>query len=321
MTDVEEVDYHSRLKHEFIRIYLDFFRINVAETARENGRSPPPLQIYDLYAAKGWCHCEELERLDQKNSIWKGSALIAADCIGEYPTSTRLFLNTFNPDSRKCGEQRAALETNLLEFYGKYPTLKSKTTIISKPVEDAIDEGQYCLNRNYPNVWILDPYDALPWTVIQKITDLRGSYRDKKGNRVERKPELIINLMSSILTRFSETNPENTTIALGMPEEEWMPLFHQYKYELGNAREAILKIYFERLKALYGKEPVFTLVRDVTNRAIVYAMMLCSSNKTGYYLMHVKGLPTLAQFKVEVWQSYAKKIVRRRKDAGQQFLI
>jgi hypothetical protein len=126
--------------------------------------------------------------------------------------------------------------------------------------------------------------------------------------------------MSSVLQRFSEINPEITTATLGIPEEEWMPKFFDYKSEYGNAREAILRLYFDRLKALYGKDPVFTLVRDVTNRAIVYAMLLCSTNDAGHYLMKRMGLPSLDRFKVEVWKPTATRIVKKRKDPEQQFL-
>jgi three-Cys-motif partner protein len=319
MVDYEEVKYHSRLKHEFIKIYLDFYRINVANNARKKKRTPPPLQIYDLYASYGMCHCEEEEGVDPKNCIWPGSALIAAQCIGEYPTSTRLFLNSYNPNLDECIKQKAALEENLATYYREYPSLQSKTEIISKCAEEAILDAQSGLNRNYPNVWILDPYDPLPWDVIDSIANLRGSY-SYKGNQVERRPELIINLMSSILQRFSETHPEITSATLGIPEDEWMPTFIKYKTECGNAREAILRLYFDRLKGLYGKDPVFVWVRDVTSRAIVYAMLFCSMSDPGYYLMLTSGLPRFRQFEIEFWQGNAKKIMVKRKNPGQQFL-
>jgi three-Cys-motif partner protein len=319
MHDPEEVDYHSLLKHKFIEIYLDFFLVNVVDSAREAKRDPIPLQIYDLYAGRGRCHSEECERLGIVNGIWPGSALIAAKCIGEYPSSTRLFLNSYNPSYKKCVDQRAALDESLNPFFEKYPLLKSKTSIISKPVQEAITVAQPSLIKNYPNVWILDPYEPLPWSVINSIANLTGSYQ-RKGKKVVRRPELIINLMSSVLQRFSETHPDITSTTLGMPEKEWMPAFQKYKKEYGNAREAILRLYFDRLKTLYGRDPVFTLVRDVTQKAIVYAMLLCSTNDAGYYLMGTKGLPILDQFKIEVWEKTAKQIVIRRKVSGQQFL-
>ena len=319
MSDFEEVKYHSILKHKFIEIYLDFYRINVAENSKKLGKMPPPLQIYDLYAATGWCHCEESERVDPKEGKWPGSALIAAKCIGEYPSSTRLFLNTYHPDSVTCTNQRALLESNLLGYYSRYPSLKEKTTIVSKCVGEAIIDAHNGLVKNFPNVWILDPYDPLPWTVINTIANFKGSY-NKKGKLIERRPELIINLMSSVLQRFSETNPEMTSTSLGLQEQEWKPAFLRYKMEKGNVREAVLRLYFDRLKELYGRDPVFTLVRDVTTRAVVYAMLFCSTNDAGYYLMQTQGLPKLKQFEIEVWSEKAKKILVRREVPGQQFL-
>jgi three-Cys-motif partner protein len=319
MTDAEEVKFHSRLKHEFIKIYLDFYRLNVVKNSTTKKTHPPYLQIYDLYAAKGLCHCDEMEIADPKHSTWPGSALIAAQCIGEYPRSTRLFLNSYHPDIETCKDQRAALEKNLNEYFAVYPTLKSKTEIISKCVEEAIVDASRGLVPNYPNVWILDPYDPISWDVISSIANFKGAYASK-GKMIERRPELIINLMSSILQRFSETNPEVTSSTLGLPEDEWKPIFEQYKKESGNAREAILRLYFDRLKELYGKDPVFVLVRDVTSRAVVYAMLFCSTSESGYFVMLKHGLPKFHQFEIEFWQESAKKIMTKRKTPGQQFL-
>jgi hypothetical protein len=126
--------------------------------------------------------------------------------------------------------------------------------------------------------------------------------------------------MSSVLQRFSETNPEMTSTSLGLPESEWKPRFLQYKAEKGNVREAVLRLYFDRIKELYGRDPVFTLVRDVTSRAVIYAMLLCSTNNAGYYLMMTHGLPKLKKFEIEIWKENAKKIMVRREVPGQQFL-
>jgi len=319
MTDAEEVKFHSRLKHEFIKIYLDFYRINVVKNSTAKKTPPPYLQIYDLYAAKGLCHCAEMELADPKNSTWPGSALIAAQCIGEYPRSTRLFLNLYHPDVPTCINQRTSLEKNLSGYFSEYPMLRAKTEIISKCVEEAIVDASRGLVPNYPNVWILDPYDPISWDVISSIANLKGTYLSK-GKSIERRPELIINLMSSILQRFSDTNPDITSSTLGLAEDVWKPVFEEYKKESGNAREAILRLYFDRLKELYGKDPVFVLVRDVTSRAVVYAMLFCSTSESGYYVMLKHGLPKFHQFEIEFWQGSAKKIITKRKTPGQQFL-
>jgi len=177
------------------------------------------------------------------------------------------------------------------------------------------------LVKNYPSVWILDPYapSQLPWKIIERIAGLRGK-RSKNDADNRRRPELIINLMSSYLQRFSETQPEITSIALGRGESDWKSSFLQYKKEYGNVREAILRLYFDQLNNLYGRDPVFILVREITNRAVVYAMLLCSTNDAGYYLMLTRGLPQFREYQVEVWRKNAKKILLKRAIPSQKFI-
>jgi hypothetical protein len=52
---LEEVKFHSRVKHKFIEKYLDIYSTNIVQNAQKNNRKPVSLQIFDMYAAKGWC--------------------------------------------------------------------------------------------------------------------------------------------------------------------------------------------------------------------------------------------------------------------------
>ena len=310
----EEVKYHTKLKHEFIKTYLNFYTDNVVRRTHERKGKLPHLGIFDLYAAKGWVHCNDGGLLNSDEEKWEGSALLSAKCIGEYPASTCLFLNTYNDDVDECKIQKNALKMSLAEYCKKYPGLSQKTILKTLPVEEAVSEASKYLDPNYPSIWILDPYDPkqLPWEIIESIAQLKGKYPSKKGIETHRMPELIINFMSSYLQRFSDTHPEMATIAIGMPESEWRPKLKEYIQQYQNVREAVLRLYFDRLSEIYGRDPVFILVRDTTNRAVIYCMLLCSSHQAGYYLMLKEGLPKLKKYEVEIWKRNAERILFKK---------
>jgi len=319
MGDFEEVKYHTRLKHEFISTYLNFYTRNVVESTKKKGGKLPFLSIFDLYAATGWVHCDEGEVLGESGGTWEGSALLSAKCIGEYPHSQSLFLNTYNENNEKCKSQLATLRGSLSEYIRKYPGLSRKIIISTFPIERAVMEASKYLNPNYPSIWILDPYEPkqLPWNVIEKIGNFKGRYRGKNGQIIERIPELIINFMSSYLHRFSDTQPEMATIAIGKPESEWRPKFEGFIRQYQNAREAVLRLYFDRLAEIYGRDPVFILVRDNTQRAVIYCMLLCSNHPAGYYLMLKEGLSKLKEYEISEWKPNAEKIVFKKENPGQ----
>jgi len=321
MDEPEEVKYHSRLKHKFIEIYFNFYLENVAGNATRQGKFPPSLAIYDLYAAKGWCHCKDCEILGFKEDFWEGSALLAAKCIGNYPNGTKLFLNSYNYDPKENELQLKSLKESLINYFSKYPGLEEKTTITSLPIEESISRAEIEFNPDFPSIWILDPYEPkqLPWHIIESIGKKRGKKR-KNDDKLERRPELIINFMSSYLQRFSETQPKIASIALGIPESEWKLKFKRHIDQGLNVREAFLRLYFDRLKELYGRAPVFYLVRDISNRAIIYAMLLCSSSDAGHFLMQKHGLPKLKQYEIEEWRKNAKKILISRENPDQKFI-
>ncbi|MDI6720659.1 three-Cys-motif partner protein TcmP [Methanoculleus sp.] len=315
---VEEVKFHTRIKHKFIDTYLSIWTNNVAKNHMTSKKRIPSLEIYDLYAASGWCYCDELTQYGLEGERWEGSALLAARCIGEYPKGTRLFLNSYHPDPDIRQQQRATLEESLKPYYAKYPRLRRNTTITSLPVEKAVVQAERMVNRNFPSIFILDPYEPkqLPWHVIERIGRMQGQYQ---LGGAPRKPEMIINLMTSYLQRFSDTQPEFATIALGMKEDLWRSRFEAYK-ETSNARDAFIQLYRDRLGEFYIKPPVVALVRDTSNRAVVYAMLLCTDSDAGHFMMAVKGIQELKRWKVEVWEPQARKMTVLKKDQGQTFL-
>lgn len=307
----ESVDYHSRIKHKFIETYFNIWTDRVANPEKgKKNKGIPSLEIYDLYAASGWCQCSDCEEFRVGEQRWEGSALLAARCITKYPNSTKLFLNSYSPDLKKCEENVKTL-TESLEALEGYSGLKSKIRLISEPIEKAVEIAKAEVNRDFPSIWLLDPYEPkqLPWEVVEQIGSIEGRYQI---NGKPRRPELIINFMTSYLQRFADIQPEALTVALGIEQSIWEPRLREYSEIYGNRREALLRMLYERLGELYEKTPIAYLVRDTTERAIVYCLILCTDHDAGHFTMRIHELPKLERWVVEEWRPTARALVKRK---------
>lgn len=308
MSQLEGPDYytrgiHQKLKHKFIETYLNIWVENVGGS----GKVLPTVDFFDLFAATGKARSEET------GETWDGSAIIVAKALAKYPRGNLLFLNSYNPDVNVRKNQFDILMQEIQSVVKNNPQLAIvRKLIISEKIEDAVDIAITNLNRNFPSVWILDPEHPsdLPWCVIQKIASALGDPYGTKGER--KKPELIINLMTSTLQRTINTAPQIFTEAIGLPEEEWRAMYKKYETKWRNegiedcTRHVILDIYGERLSSLYEKSPVVSLIPSKHGN-IVYSMILCTDSNAGYYMMR-KNLKSFEMYKIFEWKQEVRKI-------------
>lgn len=305
----ELVKYHSRQKHKFIECYLKIWTDNVGNKSK---RGVPSLDIVDLYAASGWAESEDAKRYDAGDEKWEGSAILAARCLEGYRFPRSLILNSYNPDPEK---QKIQLET-LKENISPFRRLRDKVVYASLPIEDAVQWALPKVDPHYPSIWILDPYtpEQLPWHVIETIGNHRATY-PKGGGLVERKPELIINLMTSSLQRNIEINPQVVSDAVGLEESEWLPEYQEKIKGRGemNARQYVLKLFAERLSQYYEKPPIVAEIKSTAQTNIVYCMLLCTDHNAGHYMMKLQGLPELEDWIIYQWGEDAKKITTKKK--------
>lgn len=314
----ENLGIHQKLKHKFIEIYLDIWAKNVGYNSK---RPLATVDFFDLYAASGWAYDQHTE------DTWAGSALLAAKAFGEYPKGRLLLLNSYDQDSVKCQKQIEILRRSILNLEN-YPHVIEKTKIISSEIHKATDIALGELNRNFPSLWILDPYhpDQLPWEIVEKISSTVGDPYENRatGQIAQKKPELIINLMTSILQRNMDRKPELFSSAIGMSEEKWRPIYKKYerKYiEQGNekcTRHVILDMYADRLSKLYNKEPIIALV-NAAEGGVVYTMLLVTDNDAGYHMMR-KKMDEWHNYKVYKWKSEAEVSVFKKHNPDQSDL-
>jgi three-Cys-motif partner protein len=314
----ESVGIHQKLKHKFIELYLKIWAENVGHNSKKN---PPTVDFFDLFAASGLAH--------DKNTceIWEGSALLAAKAFGEYPNGRLLFLNSFDENPEMCNNQMEILKRNIQNLED-CPHVSAKTRFFSADIHQATDEALRVLNKNYPSLWILDPYhpNQLPWKIIERIGSTLGRpYTDKKtGKTVSKKPELIINLMTSVLQRNIGRKPELLSNAIGLSHDNWLPLYEKYeeKWKLRGVeqctRHVILDIYAERLSQLYKKPPIVAEV-NAAEGGIVYTMFLVTDSDAGYFNMK-KKMADWHNYKIYQWKPEAKLSTFKKKNQSQEDL-
>jgi three-Cys-motif partner protein len=312
----ETVGIHQKLKHKFIDLYLKIWVENVGQRSKS---TPPTVDFFDLYAASGLAHDENM------GDTWNGSALLAAKAFGEYPNGRLLFLNSYDENPDKCKYQMEILKRNVQDLED-CPHVTSKTRFFSADIHQATDEALRVVNRNYPSLWILDPYnpEQLPWKIVERIGSTTGKpYTDKKsGKTVIKKPELIINLMTSVLQRNIDRKPELLSNAIGLSQENWIPLYEKYEEKwkrLGIeqcTRHVILDIYAERLSQLYKNPPIVAEV-NAAKGGIVYTMFLVTDSDAGYYNMK-KKMDEWHEYKIYQWKPEAKLSAFKKKNPDQK---
>lgn len=301
----EGVGWHSRQKHAFLEAYLNIW----SEQVGTDGKSrQPTLDIFDLYASSGWCHCTD------KKETWKGSSLLAAECLTKYQNGRLLFLNTYGLGQEETTAQKKALEMSLINL--QLPK-RINYLIETLPIDKAVDEAIKHAKPNYPNLWILDPYKPqdLPWSIVEKICKLEGSYKKGKYNMI-RRPELFINLMTSTLQRetgIDYLKDDWVGISLGMKKEEWESKLKKFIGMGKNTREALILMYAEKISNFYKKPPIILEVPS-NDGAIVYTIFLCTDNNAGHYVMKLLKLPEYKKWLKIEWEKSAETISEKKRE-------
>ncbi len=297
----EGIKWHSRQKHAFLEAYLSIWSEKVGKT----GKTMPTLDIFDLYASFGLCHCSD------KNETWKGSALLAAECLKKYQNGRLLFLNTFSLLEENTVLQKNSLEKNISDL--DLPE-RIETEIETLPIEKAVESAIPYVDPKFPNLWILDPYqpEHLPWKIVERICKLEGSY-NVRGMQVTRRPELFICLMTGRLQRFGRESKEDIVgSALGMDTDEWNSKLDRYLGNGYNVREALIFMYAEKISQYYEKPPIILEV-PANDGAIVYTVFLCTDHDAGHYVMKIHKLPEYQKWREINWKREAKTISKRKK--------
>jgi len=300
----ENVKYHSRQKHVFLKAYYDIWTQNVGRKSK----SIPSLEIFDLFAAYGKCQCEENEE------IWDGTAALSIQCLENYSNPKRLWLNSYHKDpdvmSAQCSSLRRIIEGSKIPQH-------TIVDITNEPIIDNIDNALKIVNPKFPSIWILDPYapSQLPWSIVEKVARREGSYPSKKGLKI-RRPEMFINLITFSLARNALRSTGEELIlddALGIPKSEWRPMLDTLRDNGLDTQSAIVEIYGTRLEEIYGKKPIALKVIGTEGNP-VYTIFLVTESDAGYFMMLKKGLPQFQDWMRHEWLPEADTLKARRSE-------
>lgn len=267
--------YHTRIKHKFLGDYLSIWLKGVGGKVS--------LDYVDLFASDGVC---ELDAELETPLSWEGSALLAVMMSKKYANRWTCYLNELDPTT--CSE----LKNNLK----KYEPWSGE--IFNEDANEVIDKILTKINPNYPSLFFIDPqnHSQLPWGTIEKIANhVGGKLKDSQNFR---RPEMIINLMTTGMQRNLDKSPENISLALGMEEDKWRQIINQYHDEGKTYHEGFRDIYCEKLSQVYNVSPVVLSV-ETKKESTVFYLIAISSHGLGKKIL--SSLKTCVEGYKEKW--------------------
>ncbi len=302
---VDKVAIHTRQKHALLEAYLRVWTQNVATNW---GPDSPSLDIYDLFAGTGQC----VER-EYRKDRWPGTAIVSAEQLKVYPSRRKcvLFLNSWAEDPIECSRNLDALVQRVqatgLERPNRKVRLISEELAAALPIALEVQSPR----RNYPSLWILDPYAAsdLPWEAVELIANQVGTYTTKAGDSVSRRPELFINFMTSSLQRNIHNLPM-VTRALGCSAPEWEDHLREVESSGGTSLDALTTFYFSQLQELYSRDPEATTITGKDGNP-VSVVFLAVERPAAWYSIRRESIPRFEDWREHKYEP-RKEWVRRR---------
>jgi three-Cys-motif partner protein len=239
--------------------------------------------------------------------------MVSAQQLNEYPSKRKcmLFLNSWAEDNEVRSNNLDALQQRVSSLGLQRP--KREVRIVSHELMEAlrIAEAVHSARKQYPNLWILDPYAAsdLPWVVVERIASLIGSYKTKNGDPTSRRPELFINFMTSSLQRNIHNLPM-VTQALGCSLPEWNSYLQQVESEDGTFLDALAGFYFSQLEDLYGRPPFAVKIpgKDGNPVSIVFLVV---ERDAAWHSIRMESIPHFEKWLQQKYQP-RKEWVRSR---------
>ena len=281
-----EVRPHTSLKHRIIGSYLKICR----DVMKGKRRS---LYYSDLYAGDGSCSCKQAPL---KN--WSPPYVSHMDNAKKNNLDLKCFFNDKNNMDK--------LSDSLLPY---------EEFVLGKYDEDANTVYPKILSKIPPEEWsifVLDPFNhsQLSFSTIEGISKHR-SYDSR--SRCERKPELIITLMTYTMQQYLKTvGRENvaqekkerllSTIDESLGTSNWRQKILGLNKEQreGKVHYIFLKIFLKQLSDL-GYDTVFFHINQILNNGPVYHLIFASSIPSAYKIISEKFEPYIKGIKKDKW--------------------
>ena len=290
-----EVAPHTSLKHRMLGMYFLICR-QVAKYRT--------LYYVDLFAGDGEAECDEAPLKKWECPFIK--ALLQHAKKGNI--KLKCFLNELDPEDKGYYKK---LKQNVAGF---------KDFIIDLTQEDANIVYKKAL-KNIPkdewSIFFLDPfkYSDLDWKTIEEISK-HESY--DSVSKCKRKPELIINLMTTTMQRAFKYDSKGITKALGT--EEWKDRVTVNEEE--KIHEIFSDIFIKRLEKLGYFVNSFCIKKTPPAENILYYMIFASTIPNANEIITNKYKPYIDKIMKDKWikENFKYRMITKAKKSGTKLL-
>ena len=289
-----KVKFHTKAKHWLLSNYLKIC-VDVQKKRKK------PFFFVDLFCGDGRAVCKEpcpkwngSVSCKCKNMWceWDGSPLIAVKWAkkSEYPF--RCIFNDIDENKIK------SLILNLDDY------LDYVEKIFNEDANKICAEILKIVPSSEHSLFFLDPqrHTELSWPTVEKIA--KHTSKDWYGVDFERRPEILINLMTYTMQVDYKNNPKYIDRFMGT--KKWREEVKLCIEKGEPIRNAFLKVYLERLKQFY-ENPFIVEIRQMNEplekpRSIIYYLIFVSS--------HPRAIKIFANFKRYIEKYKKEKLLK-----------
>ncbi len=255
-----EVELHSKAKHWGLMAYIDI----LANVLKGKSRI---FKYIDLFCGDG--KCKAIVGKDKPNPqqlCWDGPPIYTVKSWAKSHDSNLSCI--FNDlDERKINNLKKTIETRGLNYLVEAFYSAEADLIVDRVI------SKHLKNPRIGSLIYLDPgnHRHLSWKTIEKFATF--SIEDRyRGIEFNRKPELIINLMTYTMYRTYQQKPEAITNSLGT--NRWKKKLKQMKTRKIPSYWAFYEIFIEQLLRYYPEEGIFPIhVHNLENRGMSYFLI------------------------------------------------
>lgn len=266
---------HTSLKHRMLGMYFLICR-QIAKNRT--------LYYVDLYAGDGEAECDEAP-LPRWNCPFITSLL---DHALKSKIKLKCFLNELDPQDKGYYEKLKQNVANYNHFI--IDVTRKDANLVYKEALAKIPKHEW-------SIFFLDPYkySDLNWQTIEEISKHEGY---DPISRCTRKPELIINLMTSTMQRAFKYDPDGITKALGT--EEWKDRI-TLKEEEEKIYEVFFDIFSKRLENLGYEVTYFCIKQTPPHENVLYYMIFASAIPNANEIIVKKYKPYIDRLMNDKW--------------------
>jgi three-Cys-motif partner protein len=259
------------------------------------------LYYVDLYAGDGECICDEAPLRE-----WKCPFIESLlDHAKNGDLDLTCFLNDLDADNFKKLKENTAQ-------YGSFIG-----ALTNNDANKIYPSFLHQIPKDEWSIFFMDPYkhSDLDWTTIEGISKHSGY---DEMSKCDRKPELIINLMTLSMQRTIECDPDSITKALGT--EEWKNRIKNKNDE--KIHEIFLDIFTENLGKLGYSVTPFLIKQTPPNQNVLYYLIFASSIPRANEIITRKFKPYVDKIMNEKWvkENFEYRMITRAKKSGYKLL-